>query len=110
MIFLKKKQKKKKIKKNPTTPEGAVGLLMEQWFNRRRNQNGQCPHDPLTVNEAVFGGNDSPIIYARGWVIIHEWPAFGTFIPKNDGPHFLGVDVKKNNNFLSKLENIIIGN
>ena len=108
--FFRKKAKEEKDKKNPITPEGAVGLLMEQWFNRRRNQNGQCPHDPLTVNEAVFGGNDSPIIYARGWVIIHEWAAFGTFIPNNDGPHFLGVDVKKNNNFLSKLENIIIGN
>ena len=108
--FFRKKAKEEKDKKNPITPEGAVGLLMEQWFNRRSNQNGQCPHDPLTVNEAVFGGNDSPIIYARGWVIIHEWAAFGTFIPNNDGPHFLGVDVKKNNNFLSKLENIIIGN
>jgi len=108
--FFRKKAKEEKDKKNPITPEGAVGLLMEQWFNRRGNQNGQCPHDPLTVNEAVFGGDDSPIIYARGWVIIHEWAAFGTFIPRNDGPHFLGVDVKKNNNFLSNLEKIIIGN
>ena len=108
--FFRNKVKQEKDKANPETAEGAVGLLMEEWFSRRMRQNGQCPHDPLTVNEAVFGGDDSPIIYARGWVIIHEWAAFGTFIPRNDGPHFLGVDVKKNNNFLSRLEKFIIGN
>ena len=47
---------------------------MEQWFNRR-NQNGQCPHDPLTVNEAVYSGDNSPIIYARGYLIGYEWAA-----------------------------------
>ena len=107
--FLRNKANEEKDKTNPETPEGAVGLLMEQWFNRRR-QNGQCPHDPLTINEAAFGGDDSPIIYARGYLIVHEWAAFGTFIPRNDGPHYLGIDVKKNNNFLDKLEKTIIGN
>ena len=106
--FFRQKANEEKDKTNPETPEGAVGLLMEQWFGRRY-QNGQCPHDPLTVNEAVFGGEDSPIIYARGWVVIHEWAAFGTFVPNNNGPHYLGVDVKKNNNFLDKLEKTIIG-
>ena len=105
--FFRQKANEEKDKTNPETPEGAVGLLMEQWFGRRY-QNGQCPHDPLTVNEAVFGGEDSPIIYARGWVVIHEWAAFGTFVPNNNGPHYLGVDVKKNNNFLDKLEKTII--
>ena len=107
--FFRKKASEEKDKANPETPEGAVGLLMNEWFGRR-HQNGQCPHDPLTVNEAVFEGEDSPIIYARGWVIIHEWAAFGTFIPRNDGPHYLGVSVKNNNNFLEKLEKTIIGN
>ena len=107
--FLRNKANEEKDKTNPETPEGAVGLLMEQWFNRR-HQNGQCPHDPLTINEAAFGGDDSPIIYARGYLIVHEWAAFGTFIPRNDGPHYLGIDEKKNNNFLDKLEKTIIGN
>ena len=107
--FLRKKANEEKDKTNPETSEGAVGLLMEQWFNKR-HQNGQCPHDPLTINEAAFGGDDSPIIYARGYVIVHEWAAFGTFIPRNDGPHYLGIDVKKNNHFLEKLEKTIVGN
>ena len=106
--FLKEKAENEKDKKNPETPEGAVGLLMNEWFGIR-GQNGQCPHDPLAINEAVFGGDDSPIIYARGWIILHEWAAFSTFIPRNDGPHYLGVDVKKGNNFLNKLEKTIIG-
>jgi inosine-uridine nucleoside N-ribohydrolase len=107
--FLRSKAQNEKDKKNPETAEGAVGLLMDEWFSRRHHQNGQCPHDPLTINEAVFGGEDSPIIYARGYIILHEWAAFGTFIPKNDGPHYLGVDLKKDNNFLKRLEKTIIG-
>ena len=107
--FFREKANEEKDKTNPETAEGAVGLLMDEWF-KRRIQFGQCPHDPLTVNEAAFGGKDSPIIYARGYVVIHEWAAFGTFLPRNDGPHYLGVDVKKNNNFLDKLEKTIIGN
>ena len=106
--FFRNKANEEKDKTNPQTPEGAVGLLMEQWFSIR-GQNGQCPHDPLTINEAVYGGDDSPIIYAPGIVVIHEWAAFGTFIPRNDGPHYLGVGVKENNNFLTKLEKTIIG-
>ena len=105
--FFRKKANEEKDKTNPETAEGAVGLLMEQWFGIR-GRNGQCPHDPLTINEAVYGGDDSPIIYARGYIVIHEWAAFGTFIPRNDGPHYLGVDVKTNNNFLEKLEKTII--
>ena len=108
IAFLRKKAENEKDKKNPETPEGAVGLLMNEWFGIR-GQNGQCPHDPLAINEAVFGGDDSPIIYARGWIILHEWAAFSTFIPRNDGPHYLGVDIKEGNNFLNKLEKTIIG-
>ena len=107
--FLRENAKNEKDIKNPKTIEGAVGLLMEEWF-KRRYQNGQCPHDPLTINEAIFDGDDSPIIYARGYIILHEWAAFSTFIPRNDGPHYLGIKVKNNNNFLKKLENTIIGN
>ena len=106
--FLREKAKNENDIKNPKTVEGAVGLLMHEWF-KRRHQNGQCPHDPLTINEAVYDGDDSPIIYARGWIILHEWAAFSTFIPSNHGPHYLGIKVKENNNFLKKLETTIIG-
>ncbi|KAH7820463.1 inosine-uridine preferring nucleoside hydrolase [Monocercomonoides exilis] len=33
-----------------------VGALMQIWFNIRYPQRGQCPHDPLTIHEACFGG------------------------------------------------------
>ena len=105
--FFKEKANNIKDIKNPENPEGAVGLLMKEWFSIRR-QNGQCPHDPLTVNEAVFGGEKSPIIYARGRIISHEWAAFSTFIPQENGPHYLGIDVKKDNKFLENLANTIM--
>ena len=105
--FLKEKANNIKDIKNPENPEGAVGLLMKEWFSIRR-QDGQCPHDPLTVNEAVFGGEKSPIIYARGRIISHEWAAFSTFIPQENGPHYLGIDVKKDNKFLENLANTIM--
>ena len=51
------------------------------------------------IHEAIFGGEKSPIIYGRGKIIIIEWAAFSTFIPQENGPHYLGVEVKKDNNF-----------
>jgi hypothetical protein len=63
----------------------------------------------MPINEAIFDGDDSPIIYARGYIILHEWAAFSTFVPRNDGPRYLGIKVKNNNNFLKKLENTMIG-
>jgi len=105
--FLEQKANEIKDIKNPENPEGAVGLLMKEWF-KKRHQNGQCPHDPLTIHEAIYGGDKSPIIYARGRVISHEWAAFSTFIPQENGPHYLGVDVKKDNKFLEILANTIM--
>jgi hypothetical protein len=32
--------------------------------------------------------------FARGWVIIHEWAAFSTFIPDPDGPHEIGESIE----------------
>ena len=107
--FLKEKANNIKDIKNPDDPEGVVGLLMKEWFSIRR-QNGQCPHDPLTIHEAVYGGEKSPIIYARGRIILTEWAAFSTFIPQENGPHYLGVEVKKDNKFLEILENTIMNN
>ena len=92
---------------NPDDPEGVVGLLMNVWFKIRR-QNGQCPHDPLTIHEAIFGGDKSPIIYARGRIIVTEWAAFSTFIPMENGPHYFGIEVKKENKFLEILANTIM--
>ncbi len=92
---------------DPDDPEGVVGLLMKEWFSIRR-QNGQCPHDPLTINEAVYGGNKSPIIYARGRIVLTEWAAFSAFVPMENGPHYLGVSLKKDNNFLENLANTIM--
>ena len=105
--FLKERADNIKDINNSDDPEGVVGLLMKEWFSIRR-QKGQCPHDPLTVNEAVFGGDKSPVIYARGRIIVTEWAAFSTFIPQENGPHYLGVEVKKDNNFLEVLANTIM--
>ena len=105
--YLKEKANSIKDINNPDDPEGVVGLLMKEWFSIRR-QNGQCPHDPLTVHEAVYGEDKSPIIYARGRIILTEWAAFSTFIPLENGPHYLGVDIKKDNNFLEILSNTIM--
>ena len=105
--FLKERANNIKDINNSDDPEGVVGLLMKEWFSIRR-QNGQCPHDPLTINEAVYGGEKSPIIYARGRIVISEWAAFSTFIPQENGPHYLGVQIKKDNNFLEMLSNTIM--
>lgn len=88
-------------------PYEVVGLIMEEWFKRRRGQNGQCPHDPLTVHEAAFGNDQSPVYYVNGTLIVHEWAAFSTFIPNENGKHLLGVFVNKKDinwflNFLGK--------
>ena len=86
-----------------------VGELLKQWFYRRNgNGNGQCPHDPLTIHESVFGGEDSNVLYVPGTIILHEWAAYSTFLPHKDGKHLLGVDVKNENSFLEHLTKYII--
>lgn len=83
----------------------VVGLLMEEWFKKRNGQNGQCPHDPLTIHEALFGGSDSPVYYVNGTLIVHKWAAFSTFIPNENGKHSLSICVYENdiNRFLDFL-------
>lgn len=90
--------------------DGVVGLIMEEWFKRRNGQNGQCPHDPLTVHEAVFGNDDSPVYYVNGNFMVHKWAAFSTFIPNEDGKHMLGIHVngKDIDKFLEFLGNRLI--
>ena len=105
--FLEEKANNIKDINNSDDPEAVVGLLMKEWFSIR-HQNGQCPHDPLTVHEAVYGGDKSPIIYARGRIILTEWAAFSAFIPQENGPHYLGMQKKEGNNFLEMLSNTIM--
>ena len=105
--FLEERANNIKDINNSDDPEGVVGLLMKEWFSIR-HQKGQCPHDPLTVHEAVYGGDKSPIIYARGRIILTEWAAFSAFIPQENGPHYLGMEVKEGNCFLEMLSNTIM--
>ena len=85
----------------------VIGLLMNEWLGLR-GKNGQYPHDPLTIHEAVYGGDESPLIYLRGKIVIHEWAAFSTFIPQINGPHYLAVKIKNNDNFLEVLTKTIV--
>jgi len=92
------------MKNNKIQSSSYVGKLLEAWFNVRRGNNyGQCPHDPLTVYESIYGGNESIVIYLPGTLIIHEWAAFSTFIPHQDGIHLLGVDIREKDKFLEHL-------
>lgn len=97
-----------KLENADKDPAAVCGLMMEAWFARRRGQNGQCPHDPLTVHEAVYGDDNSPLKYARGTIIYHEWAAFSTFIPHNDGNHYLAIEAHNTEQFLQNLENHLI--
>ncbi|ELP84541.1 inosine-uridine preferring nucleoside hydrolase, putative [Entamoeba invadens IP1] len=94
-------------KKEPQRPIEATGLLMEMWFGKR-GQNGQCPHDPLTVNEAVYGGEQSHVEYVNGTLLIHEWAGFATFVPHKEGRHLLGVKPVHPERFLEKLKTTIM--
>ena len=79
------------------TPCAVVGTLMREWFKRRPNGNGggQCPHDPLVIHEAVFGGDEAMLNYVPGTFVIHEWACFGTFVPHPEGRHLLSISLKK---------------
>ena len=107
--YFKEKARNVKDLNNINDPDEVVGLLMKQWFYIR-GKNGQYPHDPLTIHEAIYGGDKSPLIYLRGKIISHEWAAFSTFIPQENGPHYLAVKIKDNDNFLEVLSNTIMNN
>ena len=104
--FLKNKAKNfdEDLKNNNIQSSSYVGKLLEAWFNvRNGNSNGQCPHDPLTVYESVYGGNDSHVIYLPGTLIVHEWAAYSTFVPHQDGIHLLGIEARDVDKFLEHL-------
>ena len=105
--YFREKAKNAKDLNNLNDPDVVIGLLMIEWFKIRR-RNGQIPHDPLAIHEAVFGGDQSPLLYLRGKIFVHEWAAFSTFTPQKDGPHYLSVKIKDNNNFLDVLTKTIM--
>ena len=105
------REKAKSIKdiENIDDFDSVVGLLMNEWFSIR-GINRQIPHDPLTIHEARYGGDKSPIIYLRGKIFVHEWSAFSTFIPMENGPHYYGTKIKENEHFINDLKNTIMNN
>lgn len=109
--FLKEKAKNFDVdmKNNKIQSSSYVGKLLEGWFYvRRGNRDGQCPHDPLTIYEAIYGGNDSKVIYISGTLIIHEWAAYSTFIPHENGKHLLGIDAKNIQEYLEHLSQVLM--
>jgi len=80
------------------------GMFLYQWL-KRRGYVGQCPHDPLTLYEALyidettkgvarkFSPGRSCVRYARGTVVCHEWAGYLTFVPDPiNGNHYLAVE------------------
>jgi purine nucleosidase len=75
----------------------VVGRLLDVWLQYRtaifgRRIDGTCPHDPLTVSEAIHPGRFIEFT-APGHLMIHEWAAFGTFVCVPGGPHRLARSV-----------------
>ena len=95
------------------------GKLLYEWLHSRWGQRGQCPHDPLTVYEAIyteespddrFVKEKSMLSYVRGWFIVHEWAGYMTFIIDDNGGHRMAVSVKEGDKWLKWLEEKLIEN
>ena len=76
----------------------AVGALLRVWLDYRSELfglpiHGTCPHDALTVAEAVYPGRFVGF-GARGHLLIHAWAGFATFVPSSEGPHRLASTVQ----------------
>jgi purine nucleosidase len=74
-------------------PEAAlVGVLLKVWLTYRtaifgRMITGTCPHDPLTVAEAL---GSRFVTYCQGTMKVHA-DATTSFAPNEHGPHRAGV-------------------
>ncbi len=73
----------------------AVGKLLRVWLDYRtavfgRPITGTCPHDPLTVAEALVPGRF--VRYVRGRVRIHD-NGDSTFVTDPEGPHQVGIGI-----------------
>ena len=107
--YLKKKNENfnEDKKNNKIESSNYVGKLLEAWFTvRGGNGGGQCPHDPLTIHEAIYPG--SHVVYIPGTLVVNEWAAYSTFIPFSNGNHLLGIKAKDTQVFLEKLEQAIM--
>jgi inosine-uridine nucleoside N-ribohydrolase len=71
-----------------------VGRLLEVWLRYRsmifaHPVHGTCPHDALTVAEAIYP--ERFVEYTEpGNLMVHEWAAFATFVCGDGGPHRIG--------------------
>jgi inosine-uridine nucleoside N-ribohydrolase len=94
----------KELVDNNPYPESFVisGRLLFEWLSRRGRQRGQCPHDPLTVYEAIYqespkedngklSAKYSSLKYIRGTLLGTEWAGYTIFIPNPTGIHRLAV-------------------
>jgi hypothetical protein len=43
-------------------------------------------------------------------MVFHEWAAFATFVPHEDGAHFLALRVNRRNEFLENLTAVLTEN
>jgi len=73
----------------------VVGTMLRVWLDYRsvifhEETTGTCPHDPLTVAEAV---GERFVSFYRGSMVVHD-DATTTFTPSEDGPHRaeIGID------------------
>ena len=74
-----------------------VGKQLDVWLKYRtrafrRPIRGTCPHDALTVAEAIHPGRF--VKYVRGRISVHSDGAT-SFSLEPDGPHRVGIDVDK---------------
>jgi purine nucleosidase len=75
----------------------VVARLLDVWLRYRsmifgHRVNGTCPHDPLTVAEAVYPGRFVEFS-EPGCLMVHEWAAFGTFACVPGGKHRMARSV-----------------
>jgi purine nucleosidase len=74
-----------------------VGQLLDVWLRYRsalffREVKGTCPHDALTIAEAVYPGRFLTFT-PPGHVLVHQWAAFSTFVSVPGGPHRIAQSV-----------------
>ena len=111
----------------------VAGVHVFHWL-KRRGYIGQCPHDPLTLYEALYVDRDLDVVseeeegvkdakkfvpgrscvrYVRGSFVCHEWAGFMTFVPDpNHGNHYLALEnvssSSKQTPFVHWLESVLI--
>ena len=107
------------LKDSPLSNEIPIcGKLLYEWLKSRWGQRGQCPHDPLTVYEAVYtkDGDESfefgksCIMYMRGTFIVHEWAGYMTFIGDPKGSHRMAFSPKEAKKWVKWLDGKLIEN